>query len=476
MRDRASCCEQSSLAAAVSNVVYRAPLGTIYSGVLQRFLADIEAENLGSIRKTLEETRWTDVPRGTLLQTTADGNGIGYVLFATAALRLFGLHAWAPPVLMLALMGLSAAAFLRRFSSELAVVVVLYFCSLTVMLFTPLIWHPGILSGTAPGGIRYFSLVAILPAFHILLDLTRSSAGSYHIASQKNLLLAIQVAIFALAILVRGSAVALIGAIAVVVGAFAWRNRRTFARLRPLLGKVGILVIVPIGLTSVILLSTPREYLTQGRFGTVVWHRVFVGLGRNPAWPFPGVEAMFDCKRYIPEGIGPGISDRNAHCVWWDYAVRHNISENDTPEGTHGGRYETSLREAFFKIARRYPGKVFATFFYYKPPLILESLRESIKTNMSVYPPFAVAMLIAAPVNLLVYFMSAAGVSIVNARRVAGLALLCAAFSIPQLLVGWALPNTAADLFFFLIFCVGLAFGAATIATRAALQPKPLDG
>src|SRR5438128_536273 len=124
MRDRATCCEQSSLAAAVSKAVYRAPLGTMYSGVLGRFLADLEADNLASMRKTLEETQWTDVPRGTLLQTTADGNGIGYVLFATAALRLFGLHAWALPVLMLVLMGLSAAAFLWRFSGDLAVVVV----------------------------------------------------------------------------------------------------------------------------------------------------------------------------------------------------------------------------------------------------------------------------------------------------------------------------------------------------------------
>jgi hypothetical protein len=153
MRDVAFCCEQSSLAAAVSRVVYRTRLGALYSGVLQRLLPDIETGSPPSMLQMLDKARWTDVELGTLLKTTADGNGIGYVLFATSALRLFGLHIWALPALMLVLMGLSAAAFLRRFSGDLAGVVVLYFCSLTVMLFTPLAWHPGILGGTAPAAV-----------------------------------------------------------------------------------------------------------------------------------------------------------------------------------------------------------------------------------------------------------------------------------------------------------------------------------
>jgi hypothetical protein len=170
---------------------------------------------------------------------------------------------------------------------------------------------------------------------------------------------------------------------------------------------------------------------------------------------------MFDCKRYIPEGIGPRIPDRNGHCVWWDYAVRHNITETDTVHGTYGGRYETALREAFFKIARRYPGEVLKTFLVYKPPLILDSLRGSAKLNIDAYSPFALGLLVAALANLLLYFCLSACLATADIRRVGSLALLCAVFSIPQLLIGWALPNTAADLFFFCIFLTGLAFGAA---------------
>jgi hypothetical protein len=111
-----------------------------------------------------------------------------------------------------------------------------------------------------------------------------------------------------------------------------------------------------------------------------------------------------------------------------------------------------------------YPRELLVTFFYYKPPLILNSLRESIKMDISAYPPFAIGLLIAALANLLLYFCSPAGQPTTNTRRVAGLTLLCAAFSIPQLLIVWALPNTAAELFFFCVFGAGLALGTAVAA------------
>jgi hypothetical protein len=51
---------------------------------------------------------------------------------------------------------------------------------------------------------------------------------------------------------------------------------------------------------------------------------------------------------------------------------------------------------------------------------------------------------------------------------------LCAALSIPQLLAVWALPNTAADLFFFCVFGAGLGVGTAVAAgTRLALRRQP---
>ena len=90
-----------------------------------------------------------------------------------------------------------------------------------------------------------------------------------------------------------------------------------------------------IGLASVVSLSViaaavPRNYLTEGRFGPAIWERVTQGLGTNPAWPFPGVNDMFDCKAFMPEGLQPGTIDENGHCIWFDYVVKHQHSDRDS--------------------------------------------------------------------------------------------------------------------------------------------------
>jgi hypothetical protein len=94
--------------------------------------------------------------------------------------------------------------------------------------------------------------------------------------------------------------------------------------------------------------------------------------------------------------------------------------------------------------------------------------------DMNAYPPFAIGLLVAGLANLLLYFCSPAGQPTANTRWMAGLTLLCAAFSIPLLLMVWALPHTAPDLFFFCVFGAGLALGTAVaVGTRSALRRQP---
>src|SRR5262249_58146237 len=74
---------------------------------------------------------------------------------------------------------LSAAVFIWRFHDRRMVVVVLYFTTLTVMLLTPLVWSPPYATNLTIGGIRYFSLVAILPAFHLIFECADTQAASF---------------------------------------------------------------------------------------------------------------------------------------------------------------------------------------------------------------------------------------------------------------------------------------------------------
>src|ERR1700722_15245005 len=344
VRNSLSFCEQSGVAAAISNIMYGTPPGSLYSGTFSYFTDRMNEP----LRQTLEQSQMPGAglpatPSGTLHTTTWDGNGIGYPLVATAAFRLFGIHAWALQLTMLLVMALSAAAFLWRFhSAAFAGVVTLYFTALTVMLFTDLVWEPRWQIQIAVGGVRYFSLVSVLPLFHILFTLVDPRPSPHETATRDAALLALQTAILLLTMLVRGSTLPQVAGIALVCLVLAWQYRRKPDRLRALLGKLAVIGLASFAGWSVIAVAVPRDYLTEGRFGPAIWERVTQGLGTTPAWPFAGVNDVFDCKEFMPQGLQPGTLDDNGHCIWFDYVVKHHIPLETAHDKVLDGSYETA--------------------------------------------------------------------------------------------------------------------------------------
>lgn len=479
------CCEQSSVAAAVSNVMYGARLGTLYSGVFGYFIDHFN----DSLEQALEKARTPgnelSGKLGELYQTTRDGNGVGYPLVATAAFRLFGLHAWALLLTMLALMAFSASMFLLRFRGAAFIgVVILYFSALTVMLFTALVWDPSYAVQIAVGGIRYFSLVSVLPIFHILFELLDPRAMQRATRRRDVVLLGLQTMILVLTILVRGSALPLIGAIALVWLVLAWIHRRSRGRRRALFGQLAVMGLVSVAMLATIAVTVPRNYSTEGRFGTVIWQRVMQSLGVNPAWPFAGVNDMFDCKKYVPEGITSGMPDTNGVCIWYDYITRHNIPIESIGDKTFGSLFETAMREAFFKIAVRYPYDVLTAFVYYKPRYIVWSVAHSMRVNLHAdrmmavlpqgpalvpYSPLAIGLLATSLTIVLVFFSAGGTMTNSELLRIAAVTLLSVLFTIPSYLAAWAMPHTSGDLLFYCVFAAGLALGGMLIGMRRAL-------
>jgi hypothetical protein len=483
------CCEQSSVAAGVSNVVYGTPLGSLYSGVFDFFNHFDEPLERALEKAQAPGARFPTAPPGELFKTTRDGNGVGYPLIATVAFRLFGLHAWALTLTMLVLMALSAVAFLLRFSSAAFVgVVILYFSVLTVMLFTPLVWDPFYALQIPVGGIRYFSLVSVLPIFHIQFTLLDPHAIKLATGRRRNaVLLGLQTAVLMLTMLVRGSAPPLLGAIALVWVALAWRRRRNPGARRALIDNAAVIGLVSVGVLGAIAVSVPSNYVTEGRFGTVIWHRVTGSLGLNPSWPFPRVNDMFDCKKYIPEGIQRGTPDTNGHCIWLDYVFKHNIPIETIGDKTYGSLYEAALRQAFFKIAARYPGETLKTFVYYKPRYTVWSIAQSLRFNFAAdqamavnpagprvvsYPPLAVGLLLFSLGVALAYF-SIETVTFSDIARIAGVTLLSALFTLPAYFAVWAVPYTSADLLLYCLFACGLALSAIPVSVRGRPTAAP---
>jgi hypothetical protein len=487
VRNSRACCESSGIAAAISNIMYGTPLGSLYSGTFSYFNDRIDEP----LSRSLEQAQIPGAglpatPSGTLYATTRDGNGVGYPLVATAAFRMFGIHAWALRLTMLLFMALSAAAFLWRFhSAAFAGVVTLYFTALTVMLFTGLVWEPQWQREIAVGGVRYFSLVGVLPLFHILLTLVDPRPSQRETATRDAALLALQTAIFLLTVLVRGSTLPQVAGIALVCMVLAWRHRRKTERLRALFGKLAVIGLAGVASLSAIAAAVPRDYLTEGRFGPAIWERVTQGLGMNPAWPFAGMNEMFDCKEFIPQGLQRGTGDDNGHCIWFDYVLKHHIPIETAGDRVLGSSYETAMREAFFTIAARYPAEVLKTFIYYKPKRIFISISRSMMFNFGgdqsrardpagppvvPYPPLAIGLLLVSLAVALVHFGIGAA-STAELSRILRVTLLLAAFTLPTYFAVWAQPPVSADLLLYCLFGLGLAAGAMLVAARSALLP-----
>ena len=450
-RDAPFAIDRSSIASAVSNAVYGVPFGTVYSGVLEHFLLRVEAP----LQTIFDEITPGKAPPGYVMKTIHDGNGSGYIVVATIALRVFGLYSWSLPLLMLGFMGFSAFALLARFGGHAADVVILYFCGLTVMLFTALVWNPANSLQMSVGCSRYFTLVAILPAFHLLFEIMEGSRRS----RRNHLLLGAQTVMLVLSVLVRSSAAPTVGVIGLVWLLLLWRRRHEAGEMWLLTRQGVIIALAGVGFLGLVLLSLPFDYVNEGRLTKTFWELIVVSLGTNPAWPFSDLREIFDCGRFIPEGLVSNISDRNGHCIWWDYATKHQITVNDAVDGVYGGRYETAMREAFFKIARCYPGEVLKTFFYYKPKMIVSSIFSGIQMNLSVFPLSAIGLLVGALVNFVINFIAAPRLPIPNRMHIAKGALLFAVSTIPSYLVAWANPWTTGDLLFCCIFCTGLLLG-----------------
>lgn len=453
--------ERSSLAAAMTNVYHGKRLGRVYNGILEHLL-----DWSVPLETALAQVASNQIELGFQRASTSDGNGIGYVVVATLSVRFLGPHPYSPVIFMLGVMAVSSAAFLLRFRDQRAGMVVLYFVTLTVMLFSPLTWNPDFAKELAVGGIRYFSLVAILPAFHLLLECADVGPRSARLRGAALLAAGIQVVIFLLALLVRNSAMPMLAALAIGCGAVAWLNRRVPGAPRETWRKAWRMGAMAIAFVALLLITASNAYLKEGRFTETVWHRIFVSLGLHPEWPFSGLREKHDCTRHfhLRQGLLPGTDDRNGHCVVVAHIDAHPDESDFVPNATYGRYYDRILRAAFFDIAATYPRQTFETFFVIKPRMIWAAMVESFDFR----PEGArMALLQAAMVVLLAYAaLVAPGPGVI--LQLAGVSLLFAAATVPSYLAAWARPYTSSDLFFHCLLWLELAavLAIATVARR----------
>lgn len=464
--------ERSSLAAAVSKVAHGTPFGAVFSDTMASF------ETVDKPLNILIEQNVRGRPSGSLVPAVTDGSGLGYVVFATLAMQLFGPRLSAIIGLYFIITVMSALAFMWRYRDARLVAVPLYFAALTVILFTPLGSDLVFSDQFSVGGIRYFSLVGILPALHIFLEITDTRDTKAARRWPNLVALGIQVVILVLATLIRMPIGVTLVALALACLAVAWSHRRDIAIVRRTLFKAAYATLLGAAVVGALMVSLPK-YVSEGRIVGTFWHRTFISIPQvHPEWPFGNLRERYDCTKYIPDGLtaANGV-DRIGHCIWISYMLKHDIPMGTATVEIYGKRYEAALKEAFFDVLRSYPRQVLEAFTWYKQRLISRSIAQSLTFDLSGFANLQIFLLLASIGTALVFaVVSSVSVRSTEILLLGGATVMFAAFSIVPYLVAWAVPTTTAELLFFCLFALGLAASVTIGTILRSLRPEAKFG
>lgn len=331
--------------------------------------------------------------------------------------------------------------------------IAILFLALTLVLLTPLATTQDSINQGPIGGYRFFVIAGIAPTLHIIFELLDQTKPANQL---RNMMLSgLQLLLLLSAASVRLSAMYFVGAIVLTATLLFWMRRADPSRRRTIATKSAFLAAAALVIYLSGVFLAPKPYRSLGLVSDAPWHRAFVGLGAHPDWPFGNLADAFDCKPEIPEGLVPGRVDRNAHCVYAD-AVKRGAK----PGVTYGAQYEKLVRQAFFRVAREYPWKVFETYLFYKPMLIWETLSISAKLSIS-YRDAPVLIALVIQFAILMFLI----IPLTADRRLpeicGAFALLCA-FSLGPPFIAWSTIPTSPDLICymyvgFLLILVGAA-------------------
>jgi hypothetical protein len=441
-----------SLPAAISHAVYGTRIG-IYDSNVRAVFFELRGTALTpqALKNAVEVASRGNIPRGG--ETLAnDGIGAGQPLFMGIAAHLFGSDLSSFPILFLLLMGIATLAFIARFDDDRLLMVPLTFAALSIMLLTPLLSNQEILDGTPIGGNRFFAMLGVLPALHLYFDLREDPARE---SSSRAWLNGIQVVLLVLVILTRSSSAYLLGLLALGV-IERWRSTRADrSRRRMFLREARRLLIVAIA-AQTIMVATVYDYLLYGRVFGNIWHRAFVSLSLHPDWPFGNLREVYDCTKYIPEGLTRRHPDPNGECVWFADPSNRNRPEGQLLEGVFGPAYEATLRSALLSVIRSYPRQAFELYFYYKPLIIWQTLQQGVDIE---WRAFSTPILGLVALQILLFLAFTACGALAGrpeaARRLAVIPILFV-LSLPSQILAWSGLQTGIDVVFYM-YCLAAA-------------------
>jgi len=345
------------------------------------------------------------------------------------------------------------------------------------MLLTPLISSADAVDQLPIGGQRYFVLAAILPALHIFFEVFDRSAPTKRKRQIFDaLLLFVQAVLLFGALLVRSSASYLLIGLFAAWTVSVFRQRRQPSRLRTLLGKAAVAAGAFLVWAGVVVALLPA-YAESGRALGNFWHRTFISLTLHREWPFSGLREVYDCTKYIPEGLHSANIDQTGHCVWLVYPPNAHRSTGDVNAKTYSGEYEKALRQAYFYVLTHYPAQMFDLYVSVKSGLIWAVLSRawmSLSGVIHAPPELPLAIGIAQVLIFAAFVMLLAGRNRIFFDPQLTVFPIFFILSLAPLYAAWASLFTVTDTVFLMFSCAVLAALLLAQLIRAALFSRTL--
>ena len=466
--------ERTGIASAISNIVYGAPVATVYRNLFKTFVYSKTPLN-----ELLQQAEAKKLEPGELIPYTPDGIGIGQAVFTTVAMRLFGLSPQSIVLLFLLLAGISTFAFLARFHDERSVVVLSVFLALTVMFASPFGTEGDLLISQVPaGGHRYFSLLAAIPGLHIILELI-DFVKNTKLRKFDLSMFVLQLVMLMIAYFMNVATVCLFGAL-LLFALYAFIASRSDSEKRKILyGKILIVAGVVSSLLVGFFSLVPQAYKDTGRAQPeTVWYHVIIGFGANPNWPFGNLADLYKgCMPGLPDkSLVPGYADFNGQCVWTAYAKENGISVNQMAEELFDKNFDAATKEGALKILWQYPAQSFVTFIYYKPLAILHTLRQYFHFSLPASWPVRILIICQIAVFLIFASLNRSYLSTNVLRPIYFGFGLTAISACGLYILAYSSLITSVDLFFYILAFVSTGIANLTAAVARVFWPSALWG
>src|SRR5262249_18508857 len=162
-------------------------------------------------------------------------------------------------------------------------------------------------------------------------------------------------------------------------------------------------------------------------------------------WPFGNLREVYDCTKFIPQGLNRKNADDNGMCVGWAYPPNHTKPQGELVEKVYGPEDQSVMRSALFDVIRSYPRQTFQIYFYYKPMAVWHTLQRGVDIEWRAFSAPVLGLVALQILLFLAFTIHGALAGSPEATWRLGVIPILFVLSLPSQFVAWSSLHTGVD-------------------------------